>query len=326
MLETISHKALRACADLTSRASDGSGHRLLTLIYHRVLAEHDYMRPDEVTLAKFEWQMELLARYFRVYPLSEALQLQQAGELPARSVAITFDDGYADNYQTALPVLRRFGLHATFFVASGYLDGGRMWNDSVLEGVRLIEHDKLDLSEEGMGVLDLSSTKRKAEAGLQILRIIKHRNSSERARLADLVASRATDRLPDNLMMTSQELKKLSDSGMEIGGHTVSHPILATLSAEESRREIVHGKQALEAIVDQPVSLFAYPNGKADADFQRKDAENVSKSGFYAAVTTHWGVAERSTDPFQLPRFTPWDATPTRFMTRMASMYRNVVH
>ena len=113
---------------------------------------------------------------------------------------------------------------------------------------------------------------------------------------------------------------------MEIGGHTVSHPILANLDAEESNREILGGKQALESIIDREISLFAYPNGRTGIDYQAKDVENVDRAGFVAAVTTQLGAAESSTDRYQLPRFTPWNPNPVGFMAQLTNMYRHVVY
>ena len=103
----------------------GPGGRLSILIFHRVLPRPDALQPDEPTPEQFRWQVRTLAASFRVLPLGEAVTRLRAGTLPPRSAAITFDDGYADNAELALPVLRDEGLTATFFVASGYIDKAR---------------------------------------------------------------------------------------------------------------------------------------------------------------------------------------------------------
>jgi peptidoglycan/xylan/chitin deacetylase (PgdA/CDA1 family) len=109
---------------------------LIVLTYHRVLPAPDPMLTAEPDAGLFEAQMTFLARYMVVLPLVEALRRLEAGTLPRRAIAITFDDGYANNAQVALPILRRLGLPATFFIATGYLDGGCMWNDAVIETLR----------------------------------------------------------------------------------------------------------------------------------------------------------------------------------------------
>ena len=99
------------------------------LTYHQVLPEFDYMRPREPTVSDFEWQMELLAKYFNPISLSDALTALEYGELPERAVCVTFDDGYANNEELAMPILTRLGIPATVFVSTNFLNGGRMWND-----------------------------------------------------------------------------------------------------------------------------------------------------------------------------------------------------
>ncbi|MCU0943281.1 MAG: polysaccharide deacetylase family protein, partial [Hydrogenophaga sp.] len=111
----------------------GASARLSVLIFHRVLAQPDPLFPGVPDVRRFDEVCRWLARWFRVMPLDEAVRALKRGNLPARAAAITFDDGYADNHDQALPVLRAHGLPATFFVATGFLDGGRMWNDTLIE-------------------------------------------------------------------------------------------------------------------------------------------------------------------------------------------------
>src|SRR6267142_6495562 len=125
--------------------------RLSVLIFHRALREADALRPDEPTAAEFEARMRWVAANFDVLALSQAIEAVAADRLPKRALAITFDDGYADNYDLATPILRRVGLPATFFIASGYLDGGCMFNDVVIEAVRQVQTPTLDLDPLSLG-------------------------------------------------------------------------------------------------------------------------------------------------------------------------------
>ena len=110
---------------LTSVADGLSdGPRLSTLIFHRVPKHRDALFPNEVDAERFEQMMSLVARAFRVLPLAEAAECLLNRDLPQRALCITFDDGYADNHDIALPILRRLGLHATFYIATGFIDGG----------------------------------------------------------------------------------------------------------------------------------------------------------------------------------------------------------
>jgi peptidoglycan/xylan/chitin deacetylase (PgdA/CDA1 family) len=104
---------------------------------------------------------------------------------------------------------------------------------------------------------------------------------------------------------------------MQIGAHTNSHPILARLDSAQAEEEIAASKRTLEGILGRRVSLFAYPNGRPGRDYAEKDVAIVRRLGFDAAVSTRPAAAGRQDDPFELPRFTPWDRSMLRFGLRM---------
>lgn len=278
------------------------------------------MRPSEVDKVAFTWQMQLLAEHFNVLPLAEALEHIKNDTLPPRAVCITFDDGYADNYTNALPILQQFNLKATFFVASGFLDGGRMWNDTVIESIRNMDTSTLDLNDLDLGIFNLSTQQGKYDAAECIIQKIKHLPFAERSRQVDHIAARSLA-LPNDLMMTSDQLKKLHQSGMEIGAHTENHPILAKLNDECVLQEITLNKGKLEGLLNNPIKYFAYPNGKPGIDYLEQQVEIVKKTGFEAAISTQWGVVDNKTDFWQLPRFTPWDKDPVKFIVRIINIY-----
>lgn len=309
---------LKRFATLTSGL--GGQKKLFTLIYHRVLDQPDFMRPGEVDKKAFAWQMQLLADYFNVLPLDEALGRLQDGTLPSRAVAITFDDGYADNLYNAVPILKQHGLNATFFIASGYLDGGRMWNDTIVEAVRLMPQTALDLGGIGLGTFAIATPAQKAAAASAVLKKLKHLEPSRRLAYAQFIGGQVAQ-LPNDLMLTSGQLIELHGHGMEIGGHTVTHPILAKLDGEAAREEVCGNKKSLEQLLDAPLRYFAYPNGKLGEDYLLEHRDMVKQSQYLAAFSTHAGVAGQCGDLWQLPRFTPWDQNPVKFMFRMASMY-----
>lgn len=300
----------------------GKQKKLFILIYHRVLDEPDFMRPGEVDKYAFTWQMALLSRYFNVLSLDDALQRLQSDTLPPRAVTITFDDGYADNHANALPILKSHGLMATFFIASGYLNGGRMWNDSVIEAIRSMPQPQLDLSAIGLGRYALATPAEKAASAQQILTKIKHLAPEQRAECTRYIEQQAAY-LPDDLMLSTGQLVQLQQNGMEIGGHTVTHPIMAKLSDAEVQRELTENKQFLEQLLGGQVRYFAYPNGKTGQDYLPGQSALVKACGYQAALTTDWGVANNTSEVWQLPRFTPWDKSPIKFMVRMIRLSFN---
>ncbi|MBI5430580.1 MAG: polysaccharide deacetylase family protein [Nitrosomonadales bacterium] len=293
----------------------GQYAHLSIMIYHRVLAEQDPIFPREVTAETFDAQISCLKAVFNVLPLAEAVTRLKNGTLPARAACITFDDGYADNLTQALPVLQKHGMHATFFIATAYLNGGRMFNDTVIEAIRHCRDDVLDLDAMGLDRHDVGSFMAKRAAIIKILNRVKYLPLDQREDTVAELARMASDvPLANDLMMTTAQLKALHAAGMDIGGHTTRHPILATLDDAAVCREISAGKEFLEATLGEKVALFAYPNGKPGSDYLPGQAALVRKLGFNAAVSTRPGSATRSSDIFQLPRFTPWQANPARYI------------
>jgi peptidoglycan/xylan/chitin deacetylase (PgdA/CDA1 family) len=120
-------------------------------------------------------------------------------------------------------------------------------------------------------------------------------------------------------MMTSEQAAGLARAGFELGGHTVTHPILAKLDLREAADEIARGRSRLADVAGSPIRLFAYPNGRPDRDYRKATAGIVEELGFDGAVTTASGAARVGSDPFQVPRFTPWDLRAAGFLRQIGS-------
>lgn len=310
---------LRQALNLVSPG--GHRGRLSVLIFHRVLPRVDPLFPTEVDAAYFDAVCSWLKAYFHVLPLDQAVQQLQAGSLPSRAAAITFDDGYADNHQVAMPILRKHGLTATFFVTTGYLDGGMMWNDAVIESIRRTA--KPVLAANGIvGValeeLQIGSEAEKGPAIQAVINRIKYLEPEQRKEFTTQLADRLEVVLPTDLMMTSAQVRDMRSNGMLIGAHTVTHPILALLDESQVAREAGESKRFLEELLGERVGLFAYPNGKLGTDYRPEQAGTIRELGFDASFATDWGAANGATDLFRMPRFSPWDRSPYKFSARMA--------
>ena len=302
----------------------GAKARLTVLIFHRVLSKPDPLLPDEPDAARFEAQMRWLKAWFNVLPLPEAARRLRDGSLPARAAAITFDDGYADNFTVALPILRRTGLTATFFIAAGYLDGGRMWNDTVIDLIRRAEGQDLDLAHLNLGRYRIETPDARRRSMNELLGKIKYLDPDQRNDVVARLADEGRMGSSSDLMLTTEQLRAMAAAGMTIGAHTVTHPILSRVSEEVARAEMTESKERLEAITGGKVALFAYPNGKPTIDYTAIHVRLARETGFEAAVSGSWGAAMgRGCDIFQLPRFTPWDRTASRYALRLA---RNMRH
>jgi peptidoglycan/xylan/chitin deacetylase (PgdA/CDA1 family) len=264
--------------------------------------------------------------WFNVLPLRAAIEALYRGTLPSRALSISFDDGYSDNEELAAPILQRLGLSATFFVSTGYLFGGCMWNDTIIEAVRGTRVRTLDLTTVGLGEVEVQSLSARRSAITHLLASIKHLEPEKRSAAVEAVVAAACAEPPKDLMMRPEQLRRLRQLGMDVGAHTVNHPILANLGEREARLEIAQGKAQLEDIFGEAVELFAYPNGVPNQDYRQEHVRFVRDLGFAGAVSTAWGAASMRSDRFQLPRFTPWDRSRFRYGARLLWNLRSASH
>lgn len=311
--------AARAACNLAAALK---GPRLSILIFHRVLAMPDPLFPGEVDGARFERLMVAVASVFKVLPLSDAARRLADGSLPPRALSITFDDGYADNHDVALPILARLGLPATVFVATSFVDGGRMWNDTVIECIRRTSRQTIDFDRGELQGIPIGTVLERRAAIRRLLSGIKYLPSRERDdAVRDLHDACGKPELPETLMLSSRQVRELRAAGVEIGAHTIHHPILRLLDDADAEREIVESRRQLEAIADDRVSLFAYPNGQPGRDYEERHVAMVRRLGFTAAVTTAPGVSRTGDDVHQLKRFSPWDRASTRWLARLVGRH-----
>ncbi len=296
----------------------GKSRRLTVLTFHSVLPCDDALRPDEINCDDFRALMRFVTGNFTVRPLGAALEEVRKGCLPANSVAITFDDGYRDNSHTALPILRDLGIPATFFVATGFLDGGRMWNDTLIESVRRFPGEEIVLNTLGNEPHPIASEAERYDLLVRLLRHLKRKPRDERQALVDEIADMVDAPLPDDLMMSTNDLKSLAAAGMELGGHTINHPILRLESVDEVRHQLAGSRAQLRELSGQEVNVFAYPNGRPGEDYGVREVELVREAGFRAAMTTSWGSIHAGSDFYQLPRISLWDRKPLKAGLRIA--------
>jgi peptidoglycan/xylan/chitin deacetylase (PgdA/CDA1 family) len=303
--------------------TSGSGNdaALLVLIFHRVLVNRDPLLATEPDSATFAAQMRFLAQNFNVMHLRDAVDRLNDGRLPRRAACVTFDDGYANNCDVALPILTANKIPATVFVAPAFMNGGRMFNDTIIESLRRAPAE-LDLRSEQLGVLHLRDAQSRIRAIETVITALKHLEPQQRREAAERIGRMCGSRLPDDLMLTDAQLRKVHRAGIEIGAHTSTHPILTRVDSNTARREIEESRSRLEQIISAPVKSFAYPNGRPGRDYDATHVAIVKQCGFDYAVSTAWGAATSVSDRHQIPRIAPWDASTFRYGLRMALAYR----
>ena len=291
------------------------------LLYHRVLERPDPLRPYDPDVRQFSAQLRMLRRFFNPVGLSEGLTALENGSLPPRSVAVTFDDGYRDNLEIAVPVLNRLDIPATVFVATGFIDGQNMWNDRIIEAVRQTTAEALDLEDLGLGTYRFPAGASRFEPLMALLRSVKPLPTAERLNVVDEICRRCGHRDHDRLMMHPEEIRRLSRSGCEIGAHTVNHPILASVDDAAAEAEISESKADLEAICAGPVKAFAYPNGTPARDYTARDVALVKAAGFRYAFSTRPALADDALERLEIPRFGLWSQASGRYAAQIARRF-----
>jgi peptidoglycan/xylan/chitin deacetylase (PgdA/CDA1 family) len=287
---------------------------LSILVYPRVLAAPDPLFPECLHGRRFEQQLRLLRRWFRLMPLARAVTHLAEGSLPARAACLTFDNGYAEHATVVLPLLQRYAAPATFFVAAAYLDGGCTWSDIVTEVVRNAPGERLNLGRSGFASYDIGCPVRRRAVIEMLLAALRLLPPAERLARALSMARR-----PSPTMMSSDQLLALHRAGMEIGAHPLHHTVLSTLSNAAARSEIAEGRRRIEELIQAPVRLFAYPSGKPGEDFEQRHGLMLRAQGFAAAVGSARGAARSGSDLFALPRFTPCEPGSGGFLLHMGA-------
>lgn len=287
---------------------------LQILTYHRVNDEHDFLFPA-TPIRVFEEQMLHISKRYHVCALEEAVERFQKKDLPPNAVAITFDDGYRDNFLHAFPVVRNLSLPMTIFLATDAIGTGRtLWHDRVFSAFRETKASNLTGFDPSIVGVPLGSLPQRQLAMEKVLAILRRLDEAERnQRISVLCHCLAVEerRVDPDLMLTWDDVKLMSRDHVSFGSHTASHPILARISEEETEAQLVRSCEAIRQHLGRRPMTFAYPNG-TKTDFSEVTKQALKRLGFTCAVTTEFGINELGADMFELKRGRPWeDHLPT---------------
>ncbi|HET9941453.1 MAG TPA: glycosyltransferase [Candidatus Eisenbacteria bacterium] len=275
-------------------------HRVLPLHESRMYAHQGMVMPRD----EFESQIGHLDRHYHVLPFPEAVERLKAHTLPPKALTITFDDGYRDNYEHAWPLLRKYGLPATFFLVTDSLDRKeRLWWDEVVEAVlRMgsngISEDWLEPRVRAALGTDYKIDPRRA-AG-RIVRLLNEAPRAERVRAIQMLRE-CTGCTPEDqgrLMMSWEEAREMLGSGMTFGSHTRTHAFLDELSDDEVASEVRWSTDRIRAMLDPTSRWLAYPRRPA----MSRGAAILAQAGIEAAVSTDPGLNPPGSDLYALRR------------------------
>jgi peptidoglycan/xylan/chitin deacetylase (PgdA/CDA1 family) len=267
----------------------------------------------------FEGQMRFISRYYRVVSLADLVAHLDSGSSDI-VLAITFDDGYRDNRTNAFPVLERYGLPATIFLATESIDSGEpLWFERLAAALKLTTCEFIDVEWDIPRRFWLRTPAERLAANKEIFSALRQMTNEARAQQLACVLDalgRHEDASRDRPMLNWDEIRWMHQRGIDFGGHTVTHPYLSRLTGEQMDWEVRECKRRIESELQAPVRHFAYPNGQ-EADFTASSKSALRDAGYEAAVTTLWGLNYATTDRFELRRGVAWEHDEAVFAGKM---------
>jgi peptidoglycan/xylan/chitin deacetylase (PgdA/CDA1 family) len=288
--------------DLTVRLLHGCGlfsvMRSLSANLARILMYHDFSASGTndsryLNVEGIRLQFEFLRRYFRPVSLLRIAERAASGRpLDPKMVALTIDDGRRNCYEYFFPLMKEYGIPATFFVVSSFVGSqGWIWTDKVMWLAEQRESPK-ELLQHKLG---------------DVFRKLNRLRAKDRDAWIDATAVESGIAIPPvapprYAACSWNELREMADSGlMEIGSHTATHPILSTLTDEESWQELTCSRAEIEQHVGKPVKSFCYPNGMI-GDFRANQVRQAREAGYSCAVVAESGMVSPGSDSYQLAR------------------------
>jgi peptidoglycan/xylan/chitin deacetylase (PgdA/CDA1 family) len=316
------------------KAIERLGRRLTVLAYHRVVdfaapAFDTYAANVSATPDAFRAQMDLVRARFDVIDLERLLRwLRGDGDLPARPLLITFDDGYRDNFEHAHPILRDRRLPAVLFVTTGFVGSARtLYWDRLARGFHRTPRSSLSLPD---GELHWTGDRERAAALNEVVRRLKLLPQDEKEHrvgtiLEALGAPEPAATPGQPLALDWDQVRRMAGDGVDIGGHTHDHPILSRLPLERAEAEIRTCVARIETELGRPARSFAYTNGGA-SDFGVEHERVLAQLGIQAAFSLIPGPAswnEARDRPLAIRRIMiHWRDDLPRFEAKLAGVAR----
>lgn len=255
----------------------------------------------EISAKALSSQLKVLSAYYRIMRLDEALAWQ-GPDTSRPPLVLTFDDGYKSWLTDVVPVLRKKRLPALFFPTTGFLDRRHLpWYDVVDRVVRRRRLKQLDVSGEVFQTRGLLRDPAKKQA---FMRLLKHLPHAERMAFIHRLEYHLTpeDRaILEKRYLTWDELRSISSYDLEIGSHTVSHPILSRMPLSLAKDELIRSKHHLEEQLERPIRAFAWPNGE-ESDISLPLEQSLAELGYQYGLTALPGWNAPGTSPFRLHR------------------------
>lgn len=303
----VSHPIVSA---LLRKITHNYNKNTLTILNYHQVAEINEFLPDWCCLSRvqFQSQMEYLAKHYEVVHLSEGVKNISQGLVNNKPyAAITFDDGYQNNYHVAFPILKKMGLPATIFLATGFVNSDRtLWSSELNKA--LFETSELKLRWDGEDY-DLSTVQAKSYAFRQLQNHLKSfSHSAMTQRCNNLIwhisgeVKRPIEATSPYRMLDNSAITEMLNSGqIDFGAHTRDHVILSGVSEEVQQKQIFDSIADVKKLTGKDTVLFAYPNGKK-SDYNQISIKQLKNAGVQIAVTTIPGLNKKPLSALELKR------------------------
>ena len=271
--------------------------KLIILTYHSFCTHWPRGLFSSLPVNRFEQQLRFLKNNFNVVSLRQGLEYLQQGYVNDHPwVAITIDDGFLDNYTHAWPILQRYGIPATIFLATDFIDTGRPpWPTQIIE---ILDHTPLRYMELSCRTDIRSPTARLAVLG-QLMKNWSSLSPEQRFSKIDLLCSELQVNKPTRYFpLTWGQIREMRSSGVFFGSHTVYHSILPALDESIVRMEVRESKRRIEEELQEQCLDFAYPNG----NFGLREKQLLQSENFRLGLTQEPGVNTGDSDRYSLFR------------------------
>lgn len=280
---------------------------LYILAYHRIFPfpGKDYPFSEgtiSATPVEFDKQMKFVRKRFNVINFETLSNAISSGKpLPKNSLIITFDDGYADNYEIAWGILKKYGLTATIFLVTSFVESSNLfWFDKLSYVIKRFSGNSINF---GKYVFE-TGNKNREMIRESVMRICRSVSEKERVRLYSDLEKQCNIRMPSEHIALAKplswgQIREMSEGGIEIGSHTVTHPFLSNLTIDEIMYELVESKRAIEEKLGKKIKSVAYPAGSYD----ERVVNCVKDCGYQFGVSYEHNVKKfDENDLFNMPR------------------------
>lgn len=293
------------------------GEYLTVLCYHRVMDKPEgYPFDDDLISAsvdQFTHQMEYVSKHYNVINFRDlAAHLDSPGGFPRNSLIVTFDDGYVDNYEVAWPILKRFGLTATMFVTTGFIGENRVfWWDRIAYLVKSARAGTYEIPAPASVVLGLGEKAERQEAAGYMIKVAKGLADDAKEEMIQELSKTLdvwVDEQKHDVMMDWDQVRELDRGGIEIGAHSVNHPLFSNVDEERLTSEVNGSKERIESELGNQVVTFGAPGRgiltpEKQREFEKMLRRIVTESGYKFSTQYRWGlVYERDFDPLAIER------------------------